>query len=239
MTRAREEVRKPAVVRAIVPLLVAGLELSHPSWSDGSVTQAIASAGVWWIPLHVLLALGYGLLVAVVLWPTTSTGSLPVWLSRTILVIFCVFNSVYLVVDGVVVAIVDAATANATWNSPWVAAVANAVGATWAAALFTCAYAFLPAKPGRAVHIGMAVTWLAFVASAAFPPATLASRLIALATVAALVYTRGAPALPFGLLVFAAVLRQHVGPEAALAVLCIAAATALRERSTPVVASPL
>jgi hypothetical protein len=226
-------------VRAIVPVLVAALELSHPSWSDGSVTQAIASAGAWWIPLHVLLVLGYCLLVAVVLWPPTSTGSLPVWWSRTILIMFCVFNTVYLVVDGVIVARVDVPTADAMWNSPWVAALANAVGATWAAALLSCALAFLPAGPGRAVHIGLAVTWLAFIAGAAFPPATLAGRLIALATGAALVYRRGAPALPFALLVFAGVLRQHVGPEAALAMLVIAAATALRERSSPAAASPL
>jgi hypothetical protein len=226
-------------VRAIVPVLVAALELSHPSWSGGSVTQAIASARAWWIPLHVLLALGYGLLVAVVLWPPTSTGWLPGWWSRTILVIFCVFNTAYLVVDGVIVARVDAATADAMWNSPWVAALANAVGATWAAALLSCALAILPTGPGRAVDIGLAVTWLAFIAGAAFPPAGLAGRLIALATGAALVYTRGAPALPFALLVFAAVLRQHVGPEAALAMLLIAAAAALRERSSPAAASLL
>jgi hypothetical protein len=220
-------------VRAILPVVVAALELSHPSWSDGSVTQAIASAGGWWIPLHVLLALGYPALVAVILWPRSAR------FTRSLLAGFTVLNAAYLLIDGVVVAQLDAPSADAMWNSPWVAGLANAVGATWAAALLACALAFLPAGAGRAARIGLAVTWLAFVAGAAFPPATLASRLFGLATGAALVYTRGAPALPFALLVFAAVLRQHVGPEAALAMLFVAAATALRERSSPAAASPL
>jgi hypothetical protein len=220
-------------VRAIVPVLLAALELSHPAWSDGSITQAIASAGGWWIPLHVLLALGYGLLVAVVLWQP------PLCWSRPLLVTFCVVNTAYLGVDGLIVARVDPGTAEALWTSSWVAALANAVGATWAAALLACALAFLRAAPGRSVHIGLAATWLAFIAGATFPAAALASRLIALTTGVILVYTRGAAALPFALLVFAAVLRQHVGPEAALVMLLIAAAIALSERSDPAAASPL
>jgi hypothetical protein len=162
-------------VRAIVAVLVAALELSHPSWSDGSVTQAIATAGAWWIPLHVLLALGYAAIVAVI-WPRSAGYT------RWLLIGCAVLNTAYLLIDGIVVARLDAASADELWNSPWMAALANALGATWAAVLLSCALAFLPARPGRAVH---------------------------------------------------------VGPEAALAMLCIAAAIALRERSNPAAASLL
>jgi hypothetical protein len=231
-------VRLPWRVRASVPVCVAALELVHPSWADGAVSQAIASAGVWWIPLHVFLLLGYCLLVGVVLWPAASKGSAPSWWPRAMLAMFCIFNTAYLVLDGLIVPGVDAATADQIWNSPWLTGLANAVGATWAAALLVCAPGWLSARTARAVHIGLAVTWLAFVAGAAFPATTLAGRFIALTTGAALVYARGAPALPFALLVFAAVLRQHVGPEAALAMVFVAAAIALRERSNPAAASP-
>jgi hypothetical protein len=231
-------VRLPWHLGASVPVFVAALELSHPAWSDGAVTQAIASAGAWWIPLHVLLLLAYCVLVGAVLWPAASTGLIPGWWPRAMLAMFCIFNTAYLVLDGLIVARADPATAEGIWNSPWVTGLANAVGASWAAALLVCALGWLSARAGRAVHIGLVLTWLAFIAGAALPAATLGGRIIALTTGVGLVYARGAMALPSALLVFAAVLRQHVGPEAALAMVFVAAAIALRERSNPAAASP-
>jgi hypothetical protein len=57
---------------------------------------------------------------------------------------------------------------------------------------------------------------------------TLVSRLAATATAALLVYARGAQAIPPALLIVSAVLRQHVGPEAALGLVFLAAALSIR-----------
>jgi hypothetical protein len=66
------------------------------------------------------------------------------------------------------------------------------------------------------------VTWLSFVASTFVPAGGPVSRVAALATGAWSVFAVGARRVPFALLVFAAVLRQHAGPEAALGLVCIA-----------------
>jgi hypothetical protein len=101
-----------------------------------------------------------------------------------------------------------------------VAALANLTGATWSAAVLSVAAALHPT--GRVAGVGLTATYLAFVASA--PPLALplvVSRLTALATGAWVAYSRGPSAAPFALLAFAAVLRQHVGPEAALGMLLV------------------
>ena len=75
--------------------------------------------------------------------------------------------------------------------------------------------------------MGLVLTWVAFVASA--PPLSappVISRLLAAATGAWIVYSRGTAGVPVALLVFAAVLHQHVGLEAALGLLLVSVALA-------------
>ncbi|HEX8968963.1 MAG TPA: hypothetical protein VF937_13845, partial [Chloroflexota bacterium] len=68
--------------------------------------------------------------------------------------------------------------------------------------------------------------------------ATLVGRVLALVGGVVHVYAVGTRGLAFALLLMAAVSRQHVGPEAAFGMLCLALAGAT-ERSDPVAASPL
>jgi hypothetical protein len=98
------------------------------------------------------------------------------------------------------------------------------------------------AVSGWPLLVGLALIWLTFVASTpAIGLAPLVSRLAATIMAASLVYRSGAPALPTALAIMAAVLRQHVGPEAALGLLVVAGALATRtvkRRSNLEVASP-
>jgi hypothetical protein len=196
----------------LVLVAVAALELAHPG-----VEQA---AGDWWIAVHALLLLGY-VGVAALLWRLTSSQYV-----HLALVAFGAVNGVYLAVDGVAVgwlARTDAAAAEQVWTSPGVAALANVTGALWTAALL------LLADPrDRVGRLGALLTWFSFVASTLVAGAALVSRIVALATAGWSVYRRGAEAASLALLVFAAVLRQHVGPEAALGLLCVAIAINLR-----------
>ncbi len=207
-------------LRIVVPCALAALELSHPVWVEGSVSQAVVAAGGWWLPLHPLLIIGYAALVRV-LW-------VPGILVRTVLVSFLVCNTAFLAVDGIAVGLLagsDPQAADALWNSALVTALANVTGATWAASLLSIAHFHGP--KGRPALIGIVLTWLAVVASAtslSAPPVI--SRLLAAATGAWIVYSRGTTGVPAALLVFAAVLHQHVGPEAALGLLLVSVALA-------------
>ena len=80
-----------------VPLALGVLELTHPTWTDGSVSQAVVSAGAWWIPLHLLLLVGY-VALALTLWPQTLGSTV----CRVLLVAFAVCNTAFLVIDGLV-----------------------------------------------------------------------------------------------------------------------------------------
>jgi len=224
----------------LVPIALAVIELGHPAWSDGSVARAVSSAGGWWIPLHVLLVAGYGLLT-VRLWrdlPPNRLGAL----ARALFLIFGLSNTVFVAVDGIVVglqAVPDPTAADALWTSPWVGALANVTGAAWSGALLSFAAAVSPGRSGRAQLLGLALIWLTFVASAAVPGAAVVSRALAIAVGAWTVYRQGVSSVPFAVLVFAAVLRQHVGAEAALGLLLLAVAFGFRERSGPAVAFQL
>jgi hypothetical protein len=221
-----------SIVRVAEPLALAALELSHPTWS-GEASQGVAAAGGWWIPLHVLLVVGYGVL-ARLLWT-------PAAVARALLVLFAVCNTAFLAVDGLVVGVLagsDPSAADALWASPMVDALANLTGAAWAAALLATAARRYPAEePPAVVVVESVLTWAVFVASGFVPLAGAISRVLAVATGAMAVQASGRAAVPFALLVFAAVLRQHVGPEAALGMLCIAVALAFRGRSSPEAAS--
>jgi hypothetical protein len=218
----------------VLPIIIAPLELGHPTWSEGAESQAVLAAGGWWLPLHVLLLAGYGALVRL-LWvlqsrcwagPRRWPGTLP----RILLVVFLVCNTAYLGVDGLgvgVLAPTDPDSADRLWHSEIVAALANLTGAAWAASLLSVAAAVSSAGRTRLAVLGLGMTWLTFVASAsplATPP--IVSRLAALATGAGVVYVTGNSGVPVALLVFAAVLHQHVGAEAALGVLLIGVALA-------------
>jgi hypothetical protein len=73
--------------------------------------------------------------------------------------------------------------------------------------------------------VGLGLTWLTFAASV--PPLgapQVISRGAALAVGAWVVYRTGTAGVPAALLVFAAVLHQHVGPEAALGLVFVSLA---------------
>jgi hypothetical protein len=219
--------------RVAVPLALGVLELSHPTWGNASVSEGVAEAGGWWIPLHVLLVLGYGLLVWM-LWTPTMTA-------RLTFGVFAASNTAFLAVDGLAVGVLsqaEPAVADLVWNSLAVQALGNITGAAWAAALLATAAALYPADQRRTGLIGSALTWATFVASSVVPFAAAVSRALALAMGVLSVQVSGMAGMPFALLVFGAILRQHVGPEAALGMLCIAIAQALRGRSSPAAVSP-
>ena len=223
-----------AVARVIVPLALGALEVLHPGWSGTSVADGVAAAGGWWIPLHVALVAGYALL-AWTLWPTAPVA-------RVLISVFTLSNTAYLAVDGLVVGVLattNPAAADGLWNSSAVAALAALVGATWCAAVLSLAATRAPRS--TLLIAALILAWMTFIAGTVGSAATVASRLIALAIGASLVYAIGARAVGVGLLVFAAVMRQHVGPEAALGMLFIALAGALdlvRGRSTLAAWSP-
>jgi hypothetical protein len=190
------------------------------------------TAGLWWLPLHGLLLIGYALLVAR-LWRLTRSP-----FAHAAFVGFAVCNSLYLAVDGIAVGVLahaDPAGADALWSAAWVNVLADITGATWAASLLLLSLSFSREWP---IRLGAGLTWLAFVA-AAVPAiaggAVSLSRIAAAGTGGWCVYQRGAASIPVALLIFASVLRQHVGAEAAFGLLLIAIAT---RRSSPAAGSP-
>jgi hypothetical protein len=183
------------------------LEVIHPVSSGGDV----ASAGALWVPLHVALIVGYVLLVWL-LWQVARAA-----LPRIASVIFVLANTAFLVVDGIL-------------GRPGDAVLANLTGATWCLLLLALAASWY--RPDRPVIVMFALTWLAFVAGV-LQVSPLLSRVVAIATAAWLAYRSGVAGVPSALLAFASVLRQHVGPEAALGLLCVAAALGLQSRIKP------
>ena len=215
-----------------MPVGVAVLELLHPAWPDGFVGEVVQPIAGWWIVLHLCLLTGY-LGLVVLLWRATHAVA-----ARCVLVVFAVCNTVYLALDGIGVGLLarsDPSAADVLWARNSVAILANVTGGAWAAALLLIAVSVPPAVD-RVVCVGSALTWLAFVASAIAVPtfvalpdltAGLLSRLLAVGTGAWAVYQRGSRSLPTALLIFASVLRQHVGAEAAMGLICVAIALAL------------
>jgi hypothetical protein len=208
----------------VVPLVLASAELAHPTWADGSIGEAVEAAGDLWLALHAVLLLGYLLLVAI-LWRLAGSRA-----ARVLLLVFAASNSLFLGIDGLLVGILsrsNPAAADGVWNAPALSLLADVTGAAWAAALLLLALSLSPGS-GRLVRAGCLVTWLAFVASAIPVPGTAVLGLAAaLATGAWSVYQHGSDDFPLALLVFAAVQRQHVGPEAALGLVCVALALAV------------
>jgi len=181
-------------------ILLALLELVHPA-SAGD-----AASGVW-APLHVALVIAYAALCTLLFLSTPSH------LARAALVAFGLANTLFLAIDGLL-----------GLSSPPVLLLADVVGALWCIALFALA----APQADRLTLALLVLAWLAFVASATPLGITpLVSRALALAAGAWQVYRSGAPALPTALLLVAGVLRQHVGPEAALGMVFIAIACAL------------
>ena len=144
-----------------MPVALAVLEILHPTWTDGSVSDAVRTAGPGWVPLHVALLLGY-LLLAAVLWMFA-----PSQLARVMLVVFGVCNSVYLGIDGIAVGVLTQ-NADALWSEPWVMLLADATGATWAASLLLLTERW---RTSSTVRVACLVVWLAFLATAAAEPA--------------------------------------------------------------------
>lgn len=168
------------------------------------------------MPLHGLLLVGYVGLVWC-FWPQH-------WIARLLLAGFGVVNTAFLGLDGVVVGL-SGARADEIWNSPLAIGLANLTGATWCAALLALAAA--RTRLSRMTSWLLLAVWVMFVLGAVVPYAALATG-IALAGAAFRGYSVGA-GMPFVLLLLAAILRQHVGLEAALGMLCLALAAALDE----------
>jgi hypothetical protein len=207
-------------LRPAIPIGLAALALSHPTWSGGDVAMAVATAGGWWLPLHVLLIAGYAALVRL-LWVANG-------FARVMLIAFLACNTAYVAVDGVAVGPLagsDPLAADLLWNSPLIILLADLTGATWSAALLCVAAAHIRGTRSKPLVASIVLTWVAFVASA--PPLSappVISRVLAAATGAWLVYSGGPARVPAALLVFAAVLHQHVGAEAALGLVLVSVA---------------
>src|SRR5919202_4037745 len=184
-----------------VAVALAVLELSHPTWSGESVSEGVAAAGAWWIPLHLLLIVGYAVLVWILWTPATLT--------RVVLGVVVASTTVFLAIDGLAVGLIsqtDPAAADALWNGPPVGPLVSLTGAAWSAALLATAVEHYPSEERRIVVIESALTWAAFIASGFLPFAGIISRVLAVATGAMAVQVTGRASIPFALLVFAAVL---------------------------------
>jgi hypothetical protein len=232
----------------LVPPTAAVLELLHPTWPDDAIVQVVAPVVGWWLAVHVLLVC----LVPVVLWtlslelPPGGGGS--AFLARTLLVTAALANAAFIAADGLGTGLLilntgsadSAAALTTVWNSPVLIALADIAGGAFALAVLTTASALYPDARRGVPFFGLVVTALAFLASAlpGGSQALLVSRIAALVAGAAVVYRSGAHDVPFALLVFAAVLPQHVGPPAALGMLLIGAALLFRGRSSPAAACP-
>jgi hypothetical protein len=187
-----------AAIAACVVLAV--LELVHPASSDAG------AAGSMWVPLHVALIGGYGLLS----WLLWRTGTAVL---RVALIVFVLANTALMASEGLMIGL------------PAGTLLGNVTGAAWSFALLSLAAALYPLALDRVMAALLAMTWLVFVAGATpLEMSPLLSRATAIVTAAWLTYRGGPFALPSAVLVFAAVLRQHVGPEAALGLLCVGAA---------------
>ncbi|GAC1313783.1 MAG: hypothetical protein NVSMB2_02280 [Chloroflexota bacterium] len=216
-------------ISAGVALLIAALALTHPALAAGAAgapAAAIAARGPLWLATHTALLLAF--LTFGWRLGRHTTGS-----TQAALRLFAVANTAYLALDGLVVGALassDPSRAAAVWNAPALGILANAVGALWAAALLLLAWIRLPHSQRTMLsQVALALTWLCFAASAApggVPP--LASRFIAAATAALVIYRRGTPAMSAALLTVAAVFRIHVGAEAAVGLLLIAGAELTR-----------
>jgi hypothetical protein len=250
--RRRLALRTGAWIAVGVPLVVGALQLAHPSWSGGSISDAVLETGPWWVPLHVLLLVGY-VALALTLWPDNS-------LSRALLVAFVLCNTVFLIVDGLLVgnlAASNAAAADSLWNSPATIALGDLTGALWCAALLAIGATRAPVSqrsgspPGWLIVLAVLI-WAGFVASLVTPAAIVIGSLALVFAVYRTYSRRGARAgVTFGLLALAALARQHVGVEAALGMVWIALAalgdalqgpavpaSALTGRSDPAASSP-
>lgn len=219
---------------SLLPLGLAVVELAHPTTTGESVSETVRGAGAWWLPLHIVLLSGYALLVAM-LWRLSRSP-----LAHASLAGFAACNSLYLAVDGMAVGILAQANpsvADGLWSAAWVNLLADVTGATWAASLLLLSLT-VDRWNERPMRLGASVTWLAFVASAVPGIAGVAvslSRIAAAATGGWSVYQRGTRGIPIALLIFASVMRQHVGAEAAFGLVLLAIATG---RSSPAAASP-
>jgi hypothetical protein len=204
------------------PILLAVLALLHPIWTGDSVVAAASSPN--WIPVHIGLLVGFAALVGV-MWPAGSRRA-PAAIA---LAVFALVNAIYLAVDGLWIgrlALSDPPLADALWNAPTVTVLANLSGALFCLALLLRATLEHDVRDDRLLIGGLGLTALLLIASGWLPYAGLAARLAAIATGGLAIYRAGLPAVPFALLVFASVLRQHVGPEAALGMVCITVALA-------------
>jgi len=201
-----------------VPLALGVLQLTHPTWTDSSVSEAVIDAGAWWIPLHVLLIAGY-VALALTLWPSGLVA-------RALLLAFVVCNTAFLAVDGLVVgglALSNPSAADDVWNSPLTLALADFTGALWCGALLAIAASRVAAP--RPTLLLVAVVWLTFVGSLVVPAMIVVGSIALVVAVYRTYLGRGAPAgVTFGLLALAALARQHVGVEAALGMLWLALA---------------
>lgn len=230
-----------------VPLALAALELAHPTWASGTAYQAVSPVVVWWVLLHVLLIVLFAGLAWGLARLVTSPAAAPepfARAARLLLGAFAVSSTLYLATEGIgtgllVVAATDPEPATAAlWNSPLTAALANLTGALWTLSLAGLALALYPSARQRVPLVGIALTLAIFLAGALapilpFPVPSGLSRVAAVLTGAVVVYQAGVLALPFALLVFAAVLPQHVGPEAVFGLVCIALALIGRRRWNP------
>jgi hypothetical protein len=236
---------RPRRVLLLAAPAVAVLELLHPTWPDDAIFLAVAPIIGWWLAVHVLLLC----LFPVVLW--TLSMELPPHraglesAARVLLAIAAVTNVAFVAVDGLGTGflILDSAsqgsaeTVAAMWNSALLIALADIAGGAFALALLVTAAALYRDASSGFTLLALVLTGLAFLASALpnAEAALLISRIAAVVAGAAAVYRGGATRVPFALLVFAAVLPQHVGSPAALGMLLIGAALVLRGRSAPAV----
>ena len=223
----------------LAPPCVAVLELLHPIWPDDAIFETVAPLVGWWLALHMLLLV----LFPMVLWTLwlelpPMRGRLEV-VARALLIVAAIANATFIAIDGIgtgfliVDARSNAAGLAAMWNGPLLVGLADLSGGAFALALLvTSAALYREARSGLALA-ALVTAGLAFLVSAlpGASPAVPISRIAALVAGVAMVYRGGAGHMPFALLVFAAVLPQHVGPPAALGTLLVGAALFLRASS--------
>jgi hypothetical protein len=236
----------------IVPAsTLAVLELLHPPGWDDTVYKGVAPVVDWWITLHLLMLVLFALVVLTLFLSIANQRGPAPAAALVALGLFVVGNSAFIAIDGIgsglfIKGAQDLATAEQAgveqalqnlWNSPMNEFLARWQWLAWLIGIGASALALYPQARGR-VSLALLGVGLVVVLGGGLGldldlgvPVWSLGVVAAIAAAAMLARQGGAFAIPFGLLLLAAVLPQHGSPPGAIGVACLGLALIWRELS--------
>jgi hypothetical protein len=227
---------------------LAVLELLHPGW-DETVYKGVAPVVDWWITLHLLMLVLFALVALTLFLSVAAQRGPAAATARFALGFFVVGNSAFIGIDGIgsglfikgAQGLPDAEQAGveqalqSLWNSPMSEFFARWQWLAWLIGSGASALTLYPQARGR-VSLAVLGVGLVLVIGGGLGldldlgvPVWSLGVVAAIAAAAVLARRRGASAIPFGLLLLAAVLPQHGSPPGAIGVACLGLALIWRE----------